>query len=477
MIFNQPVFVGFLILVFFLYWLPLSRHGAHKHPVLLLASYVFYGWWDWRYLGLILFCSLVAYASALAMREPASQRIRKTSLIVAVAALLAVLLTFKYYDFFAASLVAAFHPIGITLHLSTLNVLLPVGISFYTFQAIGYTTSVYRREVKACEKPITFLTFQAFFPQLVAGPIERASSMLPQLEARRPFSYANAVLGCRLMLLGAFKKMVVADRIAPLADTIFGHQEIFSGSFNVLGAVLFSLQVYCDFSGYSDIARGVAKLFNLDLMVNFNRPYMAKSLREFWSRWHISLNTWLRDHIYIPLGGHHGTWARRSCNLMITFMLSGLWHGANWTFVCWGTMHGVFLIAERLARGGLDRLPMAMRWGITMSVILLGRVFFRAEDIGHAWEYLGRTVEAGESLLFQFDRLLRTFELSRVGFAATVLLTLLMMVIDRALGNASARRWIEEHHMARRLGYAAMVGIILLFGVYSDQRAFIYFQF
>lgn len=477
MTFTQPVFVGFLALVFALYWLPLTSRGGHKLPVLLLASYIFYGWWDWRFTGLLLFCSLVAYSGGIAIRNSASTRARKFGLTISIVLVLGVLVAFKYHDFFVHGLVEAFAGIGIFLHPGTFDLVLPVGISFYTFQAIGYVHDVYRGEVQACDRPITFLTFQAFFPHVLAGPIARAGHLIPQLEARRPFSYSNAVKGCRLILLGAFKKLVVADRLAPLVDTIHGDQSTFSGVFNILGAVLFSLQIYCDFSGYTDMARGVAKLFNLDLAMNFNRPYMARSLREFWSRWHISLNTWLRDHLYIPLGGKRGTWGERAVTLMITFMLSGLWHGANWTFVCWGTMHGAFLLLERMARGGLERLPTSVRWGITMSVILLGRILFRSEDIGHAWVYIARIVDHGKDLSAQFAHLLGANGLSRTALLATIMLTALFLLVERLTAVPSIVRWFDEHALARRASYGAALAAILLFGAFTDRAEFIYFKF
>ncbi|MBX2973491.1 MAG: MBOAT family protein [Flavobacteriales bacterium] len=477
MIFNEPVFVAFLVIVFALYWLPFTRNGAHKHPVLLAASYVFYGWWDWRYLGLIIFCSLVAFYCGLAIHRAANERQRKGYLLFSIVVPLAVLVVFKYYDFFVYSLLELGQDLGLTLHLHTLQVLLPVGISFYTFQALSYTTDIYRREIKPTDQLVTFLAFKAFFPQLVAGPIERAPHFLPQIEARRPFSYANAVHGCRLMLTGAFKKMVVADRLAPLVDDIFSQQETFGGLFNLVGVVFFALQIYCDFSGYSDIARGVAKLFNLDLVVNFDRPYAARSLREFWSRWHISLSTWFRDYVYIPLGGNRNGWARHVRNLLITFLLSGLWHGANWTFVFWGALHGGFLIVERLAKGGLGRLPGAMQWAITMVVVLVGWVFFRADNIGHAWAYLGRMMEHGPDLIHQLHRLTRPNEISPLSVLLSGLFGFAVLVAERLTARPGFSAWFEQRPVVRRLSYASLVALVLLFGVFADQSAFIYFQF
>lgn len=477
MIFNSPEFVLFLVIAFTLYWLPLSSTGRHKHWVLLVASYVFYGWWDWRYLGLILFCSLIAFYCGLRIHQATTERVRKRTLLFSIMVPLAVLMVFKYYDFFVTSLAEGLAALHVHVDLLTLNVLLPVGISFYTFQALSYTTDIYRRQMEPTHDLVAFLAFKAFFPQLVAGPIERAPHFLPQILAKRAFSYDNAVDGCRLILIGAFKKMVVADRVGPLADAIFDHPMLFGGVFNMLGALFFAVQIYCDFSGYSDIAVGTAKLFNLDLMRNFNRPYLASSLRDFWSRWHISLSTWFRDYVYIPLGGNQGGSGRVARNLLITFVLSGLWHGANWTFVAWGALHGGFLLVERLFRGGFQRLPGWSRWGITMLVVLVGWVFFRAPDISSALLYLERAVTFDRDPAFLLKRLLTYAESTPTGLLCTLAFALLLLVMDLATARP---RFLQRFHTAPALRYASYAGLVLIvlfFGVYADQKAFIYFQF
>ena len=477
MIFNSPVFVAFLVIVFALYWMPLLPNGRHKHLVLLVASYVFYGWWDWRYLGLIIFCSLVSFGSALRIESASDARSRKAWLAAGILVPLAVLVVFKYFDFFAVSLAEALARLGVESEPRTLGLLLPVGISFFTFQALSYTTDVFRGALKPTREPIAFLAFLAFFPQLVAGPIERAPQFLPQILAKRSFSYENAVIGCRLILIGAFKKMVVADRMGPLADAVFDHPMLFGGLFNVLGALCFAVQIYCDFSGYSDIAQGTAKLFNLDLMRNFNRPYLAESLREFWGRWHISLSTWFRDYVYIPLGGNQGTAWHVARNLLITFVLSGLWHGANWTFVAWGALHGAFLVVERLMRGGFERLPFMLRWAITMLVVLVGWVFFRAADIDAALLFLGRAVTFDRDMLFLLKRLLTYAECSPFGLACTFAFAALLIAIDAVTARPAFLARFEQRTALRYVGYAGLALIVLFFGVFTDQRAFIYFQF
>jgi len=279
------------------------------------------------------------------------------------------------------------------------------------------------------------------------------------------------------MLIGAFKKMVLADRLAPLADAVFDHPTLFGGIFNGMGAIFFALQIYCDFSGYSDIARGVGKLFNLDLMINFDRPYFARSLKDFWGRWHISLSTWFRDYVYIPLGGNRLDAFRSARNLMITFLLSGLWHGANWTFVIWGGLHGVFLLVERYAGSLLGRPHAVLRWALAMLVVLVGWVFFRAPDLAHALLYLRRTFVFDAEPLYLLGRLLNYAESSPLGLVCTFFFAVLLIVIDLLTARSAFMAVLERRPLLRYAGYSGLVLIILFFGVFTDQRAFIYFQF
>ena len=474
MIFNSPVFVIFLVIVFALYWAPFTRNGAHRNPVLLISSYVFYGWWDWRFLSLILFSSLLDFFLGLRLSAATDQGARKRLLIISMAANLGVLFFFKYFNFFLGSFQDM---LGVGELSWTFRIILPVGISFYTFQTMSYCIDIYRRQLEPTKDLLGFMTFVSFFPQLVAGPIERAKDLLPQLQALRPFSHDNAVLGCKLMLIGAFKKMVVADRLAPLVEAIFENQTEFSGLFNVLGAVFFAIQIYCDFSGYSDIAVGTAKLFNVDLMSNFNRPYFALSLREFWARWHISLSTWFRDYVYIPLGGNRGTLALHARNLMVTFVLSGLWHGANWTFIIWGALHGGFLMVERFIGGPLKRTPTLLQWAITMVVVLVGWVFFRAQDISHATEYLGHLVPNGTDLSHQLKRLMRIPEVSPFSLLSTVVFAAFVLVIDKLSITPKFVSTVDNNRFVRYATYSTLVALVLLFGIFTDQAAFIYFQF
>ncbi|MCB9183632.1 MAG: MBOAT family protein [Flavobacteriales bacterium] len=472
--FNSPTFVIFLVVVFALHWAPIMRGGRHRNAVLLVASYFFYGWWDWRFLGLILASSLLDYTLGRWLGATSEKRARDGILLLSIVANLGTLFFFKYFNFFLDSLKVLLGADDIPW---SMRIILPVGISFYTFQTMSYCIDIHRRQMQPTRDLLGFLTFVSFFPQLVAGPIERAKELLPQLMGQRRFDRQQAVEGLRLMLVGAFKKMVIADRFAPLADAVFDHPTLFLGAFNILGAACFALQIYGDFSGYSDIARGTAKLFGVELMVNFNRPYQALSLRDFWARWHISLSTWFRDYVYIPLGGNRAGVLMHGRNLMITFLLSGLWHGANWTFVAWGGLHGAFLLVERVARGGLDRLPGSVRWAITMLVVLIGWVFFRAQDLGHATLYLRRALRFDLDPLFLLKRLLTYAELSPTGLAITLTAGLALIGLDRWSARPHALAVLHTRPVLRHAGYAALVLAILFFGVFTDQRAFIYFQF
>ena len=345
MLFNSLTFFIFLPIVFAGYW----RIGERRwqNVWLLAASYLFYGWWDWRFLFLIAGCSAVNFwAGGFIARTDVKWK-RRAALTACVAVCIGALCVFKYYNFFAESLCALFgwNPASITF-----TIVLPVGISFFTFQALSYTIDIALGKLAPTKNWIEYFTFIAFFPQLVAGPIERAANLLPQFQKDRKFACGAALHGLCLMAYGLFKKMVVADTLASYVDNVFDMPELYSSVTCLIATVFFSLQIYCDFSGYSDVARGVACLFGFDLMVNFNRPYLSKTFGEFWRNWHISLSTWFRDYVYIPLGGNRVALARWICNTMVVFLLSGLWHGAAWTFVLWGGLHGIFLVTEGLCR-------------------------------------------------------------------------------------------------------------------------------
>ena len=403
MLFNSPEFLLFLPIVFALYWFVVQRNLRAQNVLLVLASYVFYGWWDWRFLGLIALSTVVDYLVGLQIDGAQEKRTRKQWLAVSLVVNLGLLCYFKYSNFFIDSWVDVWTAAGVTMHVSSLKVILPVGISFYTFQTLSYSIDIYRGTLKPTRSFINFAAFVSFFPQLVAGPIERASRLLPQIENRREFKYEEGVAGLRLILWGMFKKVVVADTCAIYANDIFANYTDYSGPTLMLGAVYFAFQIYGDFSGYSDIAIGTAKLFGIQLMTNFKTPYFARDIAEFWRRWHISLSTWFRDYLYIPLGGSRaGKW-KSVRNVFVIFLISGFWHGANWTFIAWGGIHAC-LFLPLLLRGTNRRfatktiaknrwLPnvrelLGMAWTFTM--VCIAWVFFRAESVGEATAYLSK---------------------------------------------------------------------------------------
>jgi len=343
MLFNSIEFLLFLPLTFALYWAFKDKFTAQNF-LLLVFSYIFYGWWDVRFLSLIIFSSAVDFTLGIQISKSSNDRKRKLLLGLSLVTNLGLLGFFKYYNFFLESFIGAFESINIHLHATTLKIILPVGISFYTFQTLSYTIDIYRKKFIPTRNVIAFFAFVSFFPQLVAGPIERASTLLPQFFKKRSFNYAFAADGMRQMLWGFFKKMVVADNCAQIVDTIFKNPEVYNGPTLWVAIILFSFQIYCDFSGYSDIAIGTAKLFGFDLMTNFKVPYFARDIGEFWRRWHISLTTWFRDYVYIPLGGSRGTIRKTLINVIIVFVVSGFWHGANWTFIFWGFLNAVLFL-------------------------------------------------------------------------------------------------------------------------------------
>ena len=336
MLFNSVDFLLFLPVVFVIYWI-LCRTKIQQNILLVLASYVFYGWWDWRFLLLIAFTSFCSYISGIAIGNFVGNRKKQKVISCAnIVVNLLILGIYKYFNFFADSFADLFRGLGYQMDVVTLNVILPVGISFYTFQALSYSIDVYQSKIKPTKNIIQFFAYISFFPQLVAGPIERATNLLPQFDIQRQFDYSQAIDGLRQMLWGFYKKVVVADVCAYYVNTYWDYYDELPGLMLIQIAVLFTFQIYCDFSGYSDIAIGCAKLFGIKLMKNFDMPYFSRNIGEFWRRWHMSLMTWFRDYVYIPMGGNRCSKWRAARNTLIVFLISGLWHGANWTFVVWG---------------------------------------------------------------------------------------------------------------------------------------------
>lgn len=478
MLFNSFDFAFFLPIVFLLYWFVTNRSLKAQNALLLVASYFFYGWWDWRFLGLLLLSTVVDFFLARNMVSTNSQSVKKRLLWVSLGLNLGLLGFFKYYNFFLENFISAFTFFGHPFEASTLEIVLPVGISFYTFQTLSYSIDVYRGNLTPTDKFIDFAAFVSFFPQLVAGPIERATNLLPQFGKHRTFSKETSIDGMRQILWGLFKKMVIADNCGTYVDMIFGGYQDYPGSVLALGVIFFAFQIYGDFSGYSDIAIGVAKLFGFDLMRNFALPYFSRDVAEFWRRWHISLSTWFRDYLYIPLGGSKGGNSKAIRNTMIIFLVSGFWHGANWTFIAWGALNALLflpLIISGSHRRHLDTvakdrfLPTAKELGLMLtnfSLIGITWVFFRANSIQAAFGYLGGMFDMS---FFQMPTL----------FPVTVLFLLTILIIIEWIGRNELhplallsrvrQKWI------RWIIYYAFVMLIFTFAVKNQQ--FIYFQF
>ena len=411
MLFNSLEFIVFLPLVFGFYWFVFNGSLTVQNLLILCASYIFYGWWDWRFLSLILLSTTIDYIAGQKIYNNKKIATKRAWLIFSLISNLGLLGFFKYYNFFVESWIDAFKSLGYSIEPWTINIILPVGISFYTFQTMSYSLDIYKNKIRPTKDFISFAAFVSFFPQLVAGPIERASNLLPQLLKKRDFDYHLGVSGLRLILWGMFKKVVIADSLAPVVNDIFANYSEYSGGTLLLGAIYFGFQIYCDFSGYSDIAIGVSRLFGIRLMTNFNFPYFSRNIGEFWRRWHISLSSWFRDYLYIPLGGsRQGVWIGIR-NVFVVFLVSGLWHGANWTFLAWGGVHALVFIPSFLL--GTNRryvesrktdsyrvkLVDAINILITFLIVTLAWIFFRSESISHAMEYI-----AGIDLSFDTHR-------------------------------------------------------------------------
>jgi D-alanyl-lipoteichoic acid acyltransferase DltB (MBOAT superfamily) len=399
LLFNSLAFALFLPAVFIGYWV-LARRLTAQNLFVLGASYLFYGWWDWRFLSLIFISSLVDYVTGRLLQRTIAPVARKALLCVSLAANLGILGFFKYFNFFAESFAAMLLWFGVGAHPATLNVILPVGISFYTFQTLSYTIDVYRKRIQPTTDPLAFFAYVSFFPQLVAGPIERAEQLLPQFGRHRIFSWDLAKDGLRQMLWGFFKKVVIADNLGRDVDLIFSQYTQLHGIELALGTLYFAFQIYCDFSGYSDIAIGCARLFGFELSRNFAFPYFSRDIPEFWRRWHISLSTWFRDYLYVPLGGSRTTRALWIRNVLLTFTISGLWHGANWNFIVWGLLHGLCYLPRLwrskkqpqstiVAAGRILPSPQEFcRMAATFTVVLVAWIFFRADSLGEALDFI-----------------------------------------------------------------------------------------
>jgi len=474
MLFNSLEFLLFLPIVFVLYWFVFKK--LHFQNILILvASYVFYGWWDWRFLSLILLSTIIDYTLGLQIKRTTQIKKRKLLLGVSLFFNLGMLGFFKYYNFFIDSWIEAWAGFGVTMHASSLNIVLPVGISFYTFQTLSYTIDVYRGKLEPTKDFISFASFVSFFPQLVAGPIERATNLLPQFYKKRSFSYDNAVSGMKLILWGLVKKVVIADSCAILVNKIFENYHTESGLALCMGAVYFAFQIYCDFSGYSDIAIGTSRLFGFKLMRNFNYPYFSRDIAEFWRRWHISLSTWFRDYLYIPLGGSRGSKMFQLRNVFIIFLVSGFWHGANWTFIAWGGLNALFFLPLLLTsnnrnnlddvapNGWLPTMKEFIQIIVTFGLTTVAWIFFRAETITDALLYIQG--------IFDWAN----FMPATIRHKKVIPLLFLFLVVEWFSRKQEYAIVLDKKY--RMVFYILFAFMILYYGSVEEKSSFIYFQF
>tara|TARA_Y100000589_G_scaffold166696_1_gene158676 strand:- start:3356 stop:4792 length:1437 start_codon:yes stop_codon:yes gene_type:complete len=478
MLFNSLDFAIFLPIVFLLYWFVAQKNLKLQNALIVLASYVFYGWWDWRFLSLIIFSTVVDYLIGQKLRVEEKQSKRKVLLWTSIIVNLGFLGFFKYYNFFLENFVDAFSLFGMQINANSLNIILPVGISFYTFQTLSYTIDVYKKKLEPTKDFIAFSAFVCFFPQLVAGPIERATNLLPQFYKKRTFEYHKAVDGMRQILWGLFKKVVIADNCAEFANQIFNNSADMNGSTLVLGAIFFTFQIYGDFSGYSDIAIGTSRLFGFDLKQNFATPYFSRDIAEFWRRWHISLSTWFRDYLYIPLGGSRGgTWMKVR-NTFAIFLVSGFWHGANWTFIIWGALNAIYFLPLLLTNNNRKNLGVVAEGKllpsfrelfamlITFILTVFAWIFFRAENLSHAFSYVGGIFS---ETIFQYPT---------AGSKKILLPIFLFMIIEwfgRENDFGIQNIGFKWNRIYRLLFYYIL--IILIYFNSGKGQEFIYFQF
>lgn len=477
MFFNSLHFAIFLPLVFILYWYVGRSSKKMQNIILILASYYFYSCWDWRFLFLLVFSTFLDYFTALKVEQSQKESTRKIWFWVSVSINLGFLGIFKYYDFFAVSMANLLNSLGFQASPLLLKLVLPVGISFYTFHGLSYLIDIYLKRIKSERNFIDYSLFVSYFPLLVAGPIERATHLLPQVKIARKFDYNQAKSGVYQILWGLFKKVVIADTCATYANAIFDNYESMNSLSLVMGAIYFAFQIYGDFSGYSDIALGVSKLFGIELLRNFNYPYFSRDIAEFWRRWHISLSSWFRDYVYIPLGGSKGSKAKQVRNVFVIFLLSGFWHGANWTFLAWGAINALYFLPLLLLnknRNHVDTVDMRFSfaslktfWQILSTFMLscLAWIFFRAPSISSALEYIKRMFTQGVFSSQYLANQRYNYEL--------VLLILLFIGFEWRYRN-------QIEPLSGRYSWAkvafCLAGIVL-WGVFSDYKEFIYFQF
>lgn len=477
MLFNSPEFPIFLILVFALYWFAF-KNLVGQNILLLFASYCFYGWWDWRFVLLLAASTLIDYSFGLWLSK--AKNGKKAILVLGIVNNLSVLFAFKYFNFFSASFAAFLNLLGLNASPVILDIILPVGISFYTFHGMSYMFDVYFGKITPTKNLINYSVFVCFFPLLVAGPIERASHLLPQIEKPRIFNESIAVAGLRLILWGLFVKVVIADSLAPIVDEIFDGYHYLSAPTLILGSVLFAIQIYGDFSGYSAIARGVARLFGFELLVNFRFPYFSRDIAEFWRRWHISLSSWFRDYLYIPLGGSKRGVLRVVLNTFIIFIVSGFWHGAKWNFILWGFLHALYFLPLLLSKknrvntdeivpgGWLPSPKIFLKMVFTFMLVCFAWIFFRAENLTVAVGYIKSMFVNGMTSTIE-GPMIRKY---------TIVLILLFFLVEWFSRNSDVDKFFGrlENKYVRRGSYFLIAILIVLFGSFNEN-SFIYFQF
>ena len=489
MLFNSFDFAIFLPIVFILYWGVFNKNIRVQNLLILFSSYLFYGWWDWRFLFLIFLSTIIDFILGIAIFNSTKKNKRKFLLMSSLFVNLGLLGVFKYYNFFLDNLIQAFSFFGNTISLNSLNIILPVGISFYTFQTLSYTIDIYKKRIIPSNDFISFAAFVSFFPQLVAGPIERAKNLLPQFKTKRKFQYNNAVDGMQQILWGFFKKIVIADTCATYSNLIFNNYGEYTGLSLFLGAVFFAFQIYGDFSGYSDIAIGTSRLFGFNLMQNFNFPYFSRDIAEFWRRWHISLSTWFRDYLYIPLGGSKGSNFNKIRNVFIIFLVSGFWHGANWTFVAWGAINAFYFLPLLILKKNriytdpislnklLPNLKESYQILRTFFLVVIAWVFFRSENIFNAFDFL--------QIMFQglFEKLgyVQVLDLFyfKIGWSFPLIFIVFLTLewLGRNNQFAIEKMLLKNSKIFRNFFYYTLIIISIWFLINGEEQEFIYFQF
>lgn len=482
MLFNSIDFAIFLPTVFLLYWFSIKKNLKFQNTLIVLASYVFYGWWDWRFLLLIIFSTVVDFLIGQKLSNDNKRSKRKALLLVSITVNLGLLGFFKYYNFFLENFIETFSFFGLYINANRLNIILPVGISFYTFQTLSYTIDIYRKKLKPTNDFMAFSAFVCFFPQLVAGPIERANNLLPQFYRKKIFEYEKAVNGMRQILWGLFKKIVIADNCAEFADQIFNNSLEMNGSTLALGAIFFTFQIYGDFSGYSDIAIGTSRLFGFELKQNFATPYFSRDIAEFWRRWHMSLSTWFRDYLYIPLGGSRvSTWIKVR-NTFAIFLVSGFWHGANWTFFIWGALNAIYFLPLLLTNNNRKNLEVVAEGKLfpsvkeflamltTFTLTVFGWIFFRAYNLGHAFSYIGKIFsESFFSIPSFFNR--------KEGLITMCIISFFVLFEWSGRENKFAlEKWSLKNSKIRWATYL-IIGVLIYYNLKTYDQQFIYFQF